>query len=467
MTGYEQEPLIQVGLMTKARLARITLSAEYLTGAGEPLAAGEYVARLEASPDERSGGGKVLLTREAAGGAAKAVEAVRLSPTDFEVCRVTVHDVTIGIDFHWQRQEAQQFQGALLIKPADGGLTIINELPLESYLVSVISSEMSAACPPELLRAHAVVSRSWLLAQLAPSGKTSAPANLSYQPNDAARAADGPQEIIRWYDRENHTDFDVCADDHCQRYQGISKAFSPEAFAAVRDTRGQAMAWGDEICDTRYSKSCGGMTEVYGAAWEDRDVAYLAAVYDGAGDIGDYPMPLTDEANATAWIKGAPAAFCNTQAKALLARILPGFDQETLDFYRWRVRYTGEELRALIESRLGIDVGRVKSLAALERGQSGRIVRLQITGDARTLVIGKELEIRRVLSRSHLYSSAFVVEAEAVEAGFPQAFTLTGAGWGHGVGLCQIGAAVMADRGYAHTEILSHYFPGARMQTLY
>jgi stage II sporulation protein D len=469
---YKQEPLIRVGLMTKAQQARITLSEKYITDAGEPLGVGSYVAQ----PDD----GKVSLIDEASGKPAKAVEMLRLSPTDFDSCRVTIHDVTIGIDFHWQRKEAQQFQGALLIQAADGGLTIINELPLEAYLVSVISSEMSALCPPELLRAHAVVSRSWLLAQLAQAGHTTNELTIASSDSgvddktgasddhkDAGSEADSPLEIIRWYGRENHTDFDVCADDHCQRYQGISKAFAPEAFAAVRDTRGKAMVWREEICDTRYSKSCGGMTEVYAAGWEDRDVPYLAAIYDGADDITAHRMPLNDEANAEAWIRTAPPAFCNTQAKELLARILPGFDQETSDFYRWRVSYAGDELCTIIESRLGIDIGRIKSLEPLERGQSSRIIRLKISGERRTLIIGKELEIRRALSRSHLYSSAFVVDTASGDAEYPQSFTLIGAGWGHGVGLCQIGAAVMADCGYLHGEILSHYFPGAQLQSLY
>lgn len=470
MNGYDKEPLIGVGLMTNTQQARLSLSARYITEAGEPLGAGSYVAQ--------SAGGKVLLTGEAAGGQVKALEMLRLSPTDFDSCRVTIDDVTIGIDFHWQRQEAQQFQGALLIKAGKEGLTIINELPLEAYLVSVISSEMSAACPPELLRAHAVVSRSWLLAQLAQAVETTGAVTIAASDRDdktaasqshshAASEAVAPLEIIRWYGRESHSDFDVCADDHCQRYQGISKAFSPAAFNAVRDTRGKAMVWDGAICDTRYSKSCGGVTEVYRAAWEDRDVPYLATVYDGDADLAAYPMPLTDEANAESWIRAAPQAFCNTRSKELLARILPGFDQETPDFYRWRVRYAADELRALIESRLGLDVGRIQSLEPLERGQSGRIIRLQIRGERRTLVIGKELEIRRALSRSHLYSSAFVVDTDAGDAEYPQGFTLIGAGWGHGVGLCQIGAAVMADRGYLHSEILAHYFPGAQLQSLY
>jgi stage II sporulation protein D len=464
MMSYDKEPLIRVGLMTKARRARITLSGRYVTDAGEPLDAGGYVARFDDAG--------VVLADEASDVQAEGVETLRLSPVDFEACRVTVHDVTIGIDFHWQRKEAQQFQGALLIKAANDGLVIINELPLEAYLVSVISSEMSAACPPELLRAHAVVSRGWLLAQLAQTAKaTSNDVDDETSTGDhhaaAASSEAMPLEIIRWYGRESHADFDVCADDHCQRYQGISKAFAPEAFNAVRDTRGKAMVWRDEVCDTRYSKSCGGVTEVYAAAWEARDVPYLAAIYDGANDIGAYAMPLTDEANAEAWIRATPPAFCNTHSKELLARILPGFDQETSDFYRWRVSYAADELRAIIESRLGIDVGHIRSLAPLERGQSGRIIRLRIAGDRRTLVIGKELEIRRALSRSHLYSSAFVVETEAGDADYPQSFTMIGAGWGHGVGLCQIGAAVMADQGYSHGDILSHYFPGARLRALY
>jgi stage II sporulation protein D len=461
--GYKREPLIRVGLMTDAQQVRIKLNARYVTETGEPFEAGEYVAQPE--------GDELWLTGEAAVVQAKASEMLRLSPTDFDSCRVTIDDVTIGIDFHWQRQEAQHFQGTLLIKAGKAGLTIINELPLEAYLVSVISSEMSAACPTELLRAHAVVSRSWLLAQLANTDETPS-AIVENKPSSPRHSlpeneANAPLEIIRWYGRESHTDFDVCADDHCQRYQGISKAFSPEAFNAVRDTRGKAMIWDGTVCDTRYSKSCGGMTEVYRAAWEDRDVPYLAAVADSAETPVAYPMPLTREANAERWIRGAPQAFCNTRSKELLARILPGFDQETLDFYRWRVSYAADELRALITARLGVDVGRIKSLEPLERGPSSRIIQLQIRGEQRTLTIGKELEIRRALSRSHLYSSAFVIDTEAGDAAYPQTFTLIGAGWGHGVGLCQIGAAVMADRGYSHGEILSHYFPGAQLQSLY
>ena len=470
MIGFEREPTIQVGLITGAQSARITLHGRFSVNDSFTFPAGDYTVTLA--------GGLIRI----AGAVTLAATALKISPANLDACRITVHDVTIGIDFHWQRKEAQQVQGALRLKADARGLMLVNQLPLEAYLVSVISSEMSASCPPELLRAHAIVSRSWLLAQLQQS------ANKPQTPRAGQAAADNPAaddmveaaagrrppaeraEIIRWYDRESHTSFDVCADDHCQRYQGITKAFSEAAFDAVHDTRGKALVWQDEICDARYSKSCGGMTEVFGAAWEDRDVAYLAAVYDGddPDDITAYSQPLTVEANAEQWIEASPPAFCNTDASQLLERILPGFDQATLDFYRWRVTYGNDELREIINARLGIDVGRIKAIEPLERGQSGRLVKLRIAGQLRTLTIGKELEIRRTFSRSHLYSSAFVVRAEGDSASdYPPAFTLLGAGWGHGVGLCQIGAAVMAERGYAHGAILAHYFRGAALRALY
>jgi SpoIID/LytB domain protein len=372
---------------------------------------------------------------------------------DLSSCRVTIEDVTIGIDFHWERKESQQFQGALIIGASGDGLTLINELPIESYLVSVISSEMSASCPAELLRAHAVVSRSWLLAQLNERDRAERPrARESYEPAG---------ERIRWYDRESHSEFDVCADDHCQRYQGISKAFSKSAFEAVQETRGKVLQYGDDICDARYSKSCGGMTEVYSAAWEERDVPYLVSIYDGPGSPAGFSLPLSVEENAEAWIASRPPAYCDARAEDTLSRILPGFDQETKDFYRWQVSYARDELREILSTRLGIDFGRIEAIEPVERGESGRIIRMRVRGEKETLVVGKELEVRRALSRSHLYSSAFIVRQD------DSSFHLMGAGWGHGVGLCQIGAAVMADRGLTHEEILAHYFRGAWIRTLY
>jgi SpoIID/LytB domain protein len=436
MVLIDKEPVIKVGLMSGAQRVRLTLEGRFCDEEGRMIDDGDRSISLDEFDK------------------AQAVGLRRIRPVDLDSSRATVHDVTIGIDFHWERKESQQFQGALQIARDAEGLTLINELPIESYLISVISSEMSASCPKELLRAHAVVSRSWLLAQLE---KTSAPPRV---------APDESVERIRWYDRENHALFDVCADDHCQRYQGVSKAFSPEAFSAVRDTRGVALIYGDEICDARYSKSCGGRTEVFSAAWEDRPVPYLTSVCDGPDETAGGSEPLTEEANAERWILSSPAAYCNVDARETLSRILPGFDQETADFYRWTVEYSQSELQEILLARAGLDLGRIRSLDAIERGRSARIIRLKITGEKRTLTIGKELEIRRALSRSHLYSSAFVVERIG-DGDYPQSFRLTGAGWGHGVGLCQIGAAVMAERRHTHEEILAHYFRNATLKKLY
>ena len=450
MSLISEEPLINVGLITQASSVRFELTGDYASSDGSSVKEGEYVASALDGIVEVDGPVKFK-------GAALSVE-----PRHLEDCRVTVHDVTIGIDFHWQRKESQQVQGAVRLAGTDAGLSLINSLPLEAYLVSVISSEMSAASSPELLKAHAVVSRSWLLAQLANRGAPSC--------NGATKeSGDRELERIRWYERDAHEDFDVCADDHCQRYQGISKAFSRAAFDAVTETRGLVLTFGDEVCDARYSKSCGGITEVFGSAWESKDVPYLPSVYDGSdnGRIAEYGMPLSKESNAEAWIDSSPPAFCNNNDAELLRQILRGFDQETLDFYRWRVVYSQDELRTLLNQRTGIDFGRIRSLRPVERGPSGRLIRLKIEGENRTLVIGKELEIRRALSKSHLYSSMLLIRPAGSADGFPETFTLIGGGWGHGVGLCQIGAAVMAAEGYSHQQILSHYFRNAELQKLY
>lgn len=451
-----EEPLIRVGLMSgekSLQTVKLTLAGRYTTQQGRVLEDGELAASNVK--------GLVRLS----GGASVDAERLTLTPVDNAASKATVAGITIGVDFHWERSESQDFQGSLILAPQSDRLLVINELPLEAYLVSVISSEMSAAAPPELLRAHAIVSRSWLLAQM-----RSRDARIGGEPRGLESVSgDGSAiELIRWWDRENHADFDVCADDHCQRYQGISKAFSNEAFEAVRDTRGRVLMWGDEICDARYSKSCGGMTEEYRAAWEDRDVPYLQAIYDGQDRVAGYSMPLALESNAEEWIRSKPPAFCDTSSAELLARILPGFDQETSDFFRWEVDYANDELGRIIMERTSLDLGRLISLEALERGKSARIIRLEIKGDKQSVVIGKELQIRRALSRSHLYSSAFVIEAERdSETHYPKRFKLSGAGWGHGVGLCQIGAAVMADRGIDHGDILAHYFRGALLRELY
>ena len=359
---------------------------------------------------------------------------VTLTPSDLSSCAFALDDVTIGIGFHWERKERQVFRGAFRLINRAAGLTVINDVPLEEYVTSVISSEMSASCPLELLKAHAVISRSWLWFP-----KSNPPRTGGGQRLDS-------HEIIRWYGREAHLDFDVCADDHCQRYQGITKAFSPAAAEAVRATAGEFLRYNGAICDARFSKCCGGITERYASAWEDEDIPYLESVYDG---------PAHSHANShESWIRTSPPAYCNTDDSKLLARVLPGFDQETRDFYRWRVAYTPEELAELIRSRLAVDLGPIRDMQPLARGPSGRIYRLKITGERDFIIIGKELEIRRALSRTHLYSSAFVVDQDS------GCFVLTGAGWGHGVGLCQIGAAVIASEGKSYTEILQHYYHG-------
>jgi SpoIID/LytB domain protein len=355
---------------------------------------------------------------------------IALEPQDASSA-FALDDITIGIGFHWERKERQVFRGAIRIIKREPGFTVINDVPLEEYVTSVISSEMSATCPLELLKAHAVISRSWLKGDVKREGT----------------GAHTPHEILRWYGREAHPDFEVCADDHCQRYQGITKAFSAAASEAVKATFGEFLIYDGRICDARFSKSCGAVTEIYSTAWEDEDIPYLKSIYDGPAEV------RFDSAESL--IRSEPPAYCNTRDADLLARILPGFDQETRDFFRWRVEYSPEEAGELIRSRLGVDLGPIRDLQPLDRGPSGRIYRLKITGEKDHLIVGKELEIRRALSRSHLYSSAFVVDKEAGK------FVLRGAGWGHGVGLCQIGAAVMASQGKGYRAILGHYYPGA------
>ena len=382
----------------------------------------------------------------------------------------SLHDVTIGVNFHWERQETQTFLGTLRLVVDSDRVCAINELPVEAYLESVISSEMSATSSLELLKAHAVISRSWLLAQIEQRHKQQAGAGgngfFSFIRKD--------DELIKWYDREDHTIFDVCADDHCQRYQGITKATSKHVAEAIHATRGQILMNGDEICDARFSKCCGGATEEFQYCWENIKKPYLVTVRDMAdaaccdSKTGSASLPdLTVEANAERWIRTAPEAFCNTNDKKILSEVLNDYDQETTDFYRWHVEYTQEQLRGLIEEKLKMEFGDIVDLIPIERGSSGRICRLKIVGTERSFTIGKELEIRRTLSDTHLLSSAFVVDKANVENGVPQTFRITGAGWGHGVGLCQIGAAVMGAKGYNYDQILLHYYRGAEIKKIY
>ena len=382
----------------------------------------------------------------------------------------SLSDVTIGVNFHWERKETQTFLGTLRFVVEADKICAINELPVEKYLESVISSEMSATSSLELLKAHAVISRSWLLAQMKKRREVAESGNNFFS------FVKKEDMLIRWYDREDHTIFDVCADDHCQRYQGITKETSPHVAEAIRQTKGQILMDGDEICDARFSKCCGGVTEEFQYCWENTPKRYLASIRDQVSeerrmkreDSISLHASLQDEATAEAWIRSNPPAFCNTQDKKILSQVLNDYDQETADFYRWKVTLSQEKVQQLLEEKLKLNVGEVLDFKAIERGKSGRISKLQIIGSEKTFTIGKELEIRRALSDSHLYSSAFVVDKyDLDEQGVPQRFELIGAGWGHGVGLCQIGAAVMGEQGFSYNDILLHYYQGAEIKKLY
>lgn len=435
-----KEPEISVGIVN-AQEIHFTLNARFLAK-GETVSGNQQVSFEE---------GGILWN-------GNVYRELTFTPLD-EDSSFSLYDVTIGINFHWERQETQSFIGTLKLVVYEGKITAINILPAEDYLTSVISSEMNATSSLEFLKAHAVVSRSWLLAQIE---KRKA---MSKKQGDFFSFVKTDTEYIRWYDREDHTIFDVCADDHCQRYQGITKATNQSVAEAVKATRGQVMMYKNSICDARFSKCCGGITEEFDTCWENKKYPYLTAVRD---DKNDATMPdLTIEEEADKWIRSTPDGFCNTHDKHIISQILNNYDQETTNFYRWKVRYTQEELAELIRTNTKCDYGKIIDLIPVERGKSGRISKLKIVGTLKTLIIGKELEIRRTLSDTHLFSSAFVVDKGPQQDDVPAWFELTGAGWGHGVGLCQIGAAVMGEKGYNYNDILLHYYKDADIRKLY
>lgn len=440
-----KEPCVSVGIITAAKI-RFSLNKAY-TAKGENVTGEQAV--------EFSEGG--ILWR------GNRYRELRFVPGDTD-SSFSLYDVTIGVNFHWERKEKQTFKGELALVVEADRICAINKLPVEDYLTSVISSEMKATSSPEFLKAHAVISRSWLLAQMEKRRQQPAGGNgfFSFIKKD--------DEMIRWYDRDDHTIFDVCADDHCQRYQGITKATNKHVEEAVNATRGQILMTGDEICDARFSKCCGGITEEYRHCWEDKDVPYLVPVRDNEESLpenGDTDICAMNEEDIREWICGSPAAFCNTSDEKILSQVLNDYDRETADFYRWQVEYTQEEIAELINGNLKTNMGDITDLIPVERGCSGRISRLRIVGTKRTFTIGKELEIRRTLSTSHLYSSAFIVEKHDIQDGIPRRFVIKGAGWGHGVGLCQIGAAVMGEQGYKYDSILLHYYRGAEITQIY
>lgn len=371
-----------------------------------------------------------------------------------------IKDVVIGVNFHWERKEDQQFVGGARLIVEGDKLTVINIVPVEDYLLSVISSEMSANASLELLKAHAVISRSWLLAQIDKNNRI-ADSGTQY-----CACTETEDERIKWYDREDHVNFDVCADDHCQRYQGVTRQSTAKVAEAIDATRGLVLTYDGELCDARFSKCCGGVFEQFEYCWEPKHLHYLGARLDDA-DENNYP-DLRQENNARQWILARPDAFCNTSDPQILSQVLNTYDQETTDFYRWTVQYTRQEISDLAKRRSGIDFGEIIDMIPVERGTSGRLTKLKIVGTKCTMTIGKELEIRKALSPSHLYSSAFVVEKmDNDQSGMPAGFILRGAGWGHGVGLCQIGAAVMGAKGYDYKAILAHYFIDSVLEKKY
>lgn len=441
-----KEPKVQVGILFEPQI-------EFILQTPYRIAGTEVCGKQVATYDE----GKILWN-------GRRYDELLFEPVMKDSATFELLDVTIGINFHWERKEDQRFQGALKIIVEDGKLTGINVISVEDYLTSVISSEMSATASPELLKAHAVISRSWLLANLGDSMKRNSTPGCQVTTDDCR---------LKWYERDAHTRFDVCADDHCQRYQGVTRASTETVRQAVADTRGQVLTYDGEICDARFSKCCGGVFEEFRYCWDDTDYPYLARQRDlkaGPSSSGaELPLPdLSREEEAERWIRTSPEAFCNTKDKKILSQVLNNYDQETTDFYRWKVEYTQDELADLIRERSGIDYGRIIDLVPIARGTSGRLWKLKIVGTRKTMTIGKELEIRRTLSPSHLYSSAFVIDKEDPSPeGIPGRFVLTGAGWGHGVGLCQIGAAVMGEQGYSYDTILLHYYIGAKIENRY
>lgn len=445
ISHYTKEPQVTVGIVSGKHIA-FSLNGRYAVGG-----------------HEFAGTQEVSLVNGLIRWQGKPYTEILFEPAEADAS-FSLKDVTIGVNFHWERKETQTFLGSLRLLADNGKIWAINKLPVESYLESVISSEMSATSNMPLLMAHAVISRSWLMGCLATNGAAPESSATAYSKEDGEKGTFNTGRLIRWYDHTDHSIFDVCADDHCQRYQGITKETSSNVAEAIRRTRGQILTYGGEVCDARFSKCCGGAMEEFQYCWDDTPKPYLK----GIGDTPPEKTPdLTIEENAEKWILSAPESFCNTKDKQILGQVLNNYDQETTDFYRWHVDYTQDELSALIKKKLGIDFGCILDLIPMKRGTSGRIYELKIVGSKQTLVVGKELEIRRALSESHLYSSAFVVSVDRGNEdknSVPKAFRLTGAGWGHGVGLCQIGAAVMGAKGYGYDEILKHYYSGAALE---
>lgn len=439
-----KEPSVNIGILSEKEIS-FDLYGEFTSaGLGKHLS-GKFKAKVsEGGISVQQESKEILSGKE-----------IILLPRDIQTESFLLRNVLIGKEFHWQKKENQRFRGSLKLILEDDNVTAVNILPMEEYLTSVISSEMSANSSQELLKAHAIVSRGWLLAQLEKKNRKPVSEIIS------------DEEIIRWHDREDHKNYDFCADDHCQRYQGVTKIINEASANAIAETRGLALTYNDQICDTRYSKCCGGITETFENVWEPEVHEYLSPAVDYKFELNGAETDLRQEKVFDKWLKGKPNSFCSTTDENILSQVLVDFDQSTRDFFRWKVEYTQQELSELIRNKMGIDFGQIIDLIPIARGFSGRIIKLKIIGTNKVLTIGKELEIRRALSPTHLYSSAFSVVKSNIKKQIPQNFILEGAGWGHGVGLCQIGAAVMGELGYTFDEILTHYFHKAKIQKVY
>ncbi len=439
-----KEPNVNIGILSEKEIT-FDLYGEFTSAGSSKYLSGEFKAKSAGSGISIQQDSKELFIEKE----------IVFVPNDIETESFLLQNVVIGKNFHWQKRENQRFRGTLKLIRENENITAVNTLPLEEYLTSVISSEMNASSSPELLKAHAIVSRGWLLAQLEKKNRKAVSEIISNE------------EIIRWYDREDHKNYDFCADDHCQRYQGVTRIVNEASSNAISETRGLALIYKGKICDTRYSKCCGGFTESFENVWEPEKHEYLSSVLDYKFEQNGKETDLRNEKAFDLWLRTRQNFFCNTNDKKILSQVLVDFDQSTNDFFRWKVEYTQDEISNLIKNKINIDFGQIKDLVPVERGFSGRIIKLKIVGINKTLTIGKELEIRRVLSPSHLYSSAFSVTKTNAGNDIPEKFILGGAGWGHGVGLCQIGAAVMGKLGYSFDEILTHYFQKTKIQKVY
>lgn len=442
-----QQPTISVGILNSEQIT-FDLYGDFKSFGFNQTFSGKLIATIEED----------IIIIQSGESTIKVSNEILFEPSDYKSESFLLRDVVIGVKFHWEQKENQRFLGSLKLIKESGKITAVNILPVEDYLTSVISSEMSANSSLNLLKAHSIISRSWLLAQIPSLNGKKEKVNSIYQTDN---------ELIKWYDKEEHTLYDVCADDHCQRYQGITKIFTESVKQAIDETRGVVLYYNNKICDTRYSKSCGGVSESFENVWEPVKHPYLSTIVDYKFEPENLNTDFSEEENAEKWIRSNPPAFCNTKNEKILGQILQDYDKKTIDFYRWKVEYTQEEISKLVKEKSGIDFGEIIDLIPVERGYSARLIKLKIVGTKKTLTLGKELEIRRTLSTSHLYSSAFIVEKYDIVDNVPQKFVLLGSGWGHGVGLCQIGAAVMGEMGYKFDEILLHYFRGAKIKKIY